>query len=126
MSTVLPQEFDLFAGGFRQFFSWDLDANPVFFFSQVATGVLGDSKDLGTLLDWAQKFWRDNEVSDGGNQDPEYPWAQEIRLVVAESMSNLCRAFDSLEQAHRKAHDRAKDKKADLKVRDAQFSRAFL
>lgn len=70
---------------------------------QSATGVLGDAKDLGALLEWAKMFWR---VLMGWDYwgHPEEPWAQEIRLSVAASMETLSRSFTSMEQAHRTLH----------------------
>jgi hypothetical protein len=78
--------------------------------------MMGDAHDLSLVLQWAQKrFWEDMEDPDNDGNLLEWPFPQEVRLEVAESLVDLCRCFDNAEQAHRKEFQLTGNK-ADTKV----------
>lgn len=64
------------------------------------TGVLGDARDLTDLLTWAEGFF----VLDETSADGDFAWDHEVRLIVADASVTLCKAFTSMELAHRQAH----------------------
>ena len=64
--------------------------------------MLGDAHDLASVIQWARKhFWVENLDPEDGLQH-EWPYPEEVRLDVNESLVDLCRSFDNSEQAHRK------------------------
>lgn len=73
-----------------------------------ATGVLGDAVDLGTLLKWAKRFWDDNLDPDWADQFED--WPASVRLEVAEASMDLVKAFDGMDQAHRKYFEQTGNK----------------
>lgn len=88
---------------------------------QPAPGVLGDAKDLGILLKWAKRFWRDNEALDvDGNPTSDY-WPAQIRQEVGSPMKTLCMCFDRMETAHRTAYGQT-GSKVEIKVCKTQAS----
>ncbi|KAJ5977292.1 hypothetical protein N7501_000634 [Penicillium viridicatum] len=91
-----------------------------------ATAMLGDCQDLSDLLAWAHKtFWLDwvDDV-DSGIGWHDWPYSDETRRVVAEKMMELCKSFDTSEQAHRKEHELTGNK-AQVKQTRADYN-AFL
>jgi hypothetical protein len=70
-------------------------------FSQAATAMLGDARDLSDVLAWAKEvFWDTMTLPDGTMGI--WPYPLDVRLEVAEALVDLCRAFDGAEQAHRR------------------------
>lgn len=79
-----------------------------------ATGILGDAVDLGTLLKWAKRFWEDNLDDDWSDQFED--WPASVRLEVSAASVDLVKAFNGMDQAHRKFFKQTGNK-GDKKVR---------
>lgn len=73
--------------------------------------MLGDAHDLAEIVCWVKKrFWDDNKDEQG--ELLEWPYPQAVRIEVADSLVDLCRAFDNTETAHRKAYNMTGNKGA--------------
>lgn len=67
--------------------------------------MMGDAYDLSAVLLWAKKrIWDEMKDPHDENNRLEWPFPEEVRLEVAESLVDLCRCFDNAEQAHRREY----------------------
>lgn len=65
------------------------------------------------MLKWAKRFWDDNLDEDWADQYED--WPASVRLEVAAASVDLVKAFDGMDQAHRKFFEQTGNK-GDKKV----------